>query len=150
MTNVSNEPAFTIVDVSGNTLHFDQFAYERSIEKARGDYHDANWIRCRITLQASTLKQSVHAALLTTEIKELAETLRVALLVPGTETTFTSMEPYIDLNVIRRDRYVDVTARLDLAPALGPVVEFRFECRPEDIEATLGTIGHVQELFPER
>jgi hypothetical protein len=64
--------------------------------------------------------------------------------------TLESLEPYLDVHVIRRERTVDLTARLDLAPALGPVVEFRFECRPEDIEATLVDMHNVQEAFPER
>jgi hypothetical protein len=147
---VSNEPAFAIVDTSGNTLDFDRFAYERSVDAAHGDYHDANWLRCRITLRTPTSKQSVDAALLTDEINELSDVLRAALSGSHAEKTFEPMEPYIKLRVSRRDNYVDITARLDLAPALGPVVEFRFECRPAEIEATLGAIARVQEAFPVR
>jgi hypothetical protein len=156
---VSNEPAFTIVDTSGNTLHFDRFAYERSVEAARGEYFNANWVRCRITLQArvepfngnASFKQSVNAQLLTTEIKELLGSLNAVLSsAPGTERTFEPMEPYIELKIERSEKSVDITARLDLAPAIGPVIEFFYVCRPEEIEATIAAIAHVQEAFPER
>lgn len=147
---MSHDLAFTLVDTGGNTLHFDRFAYERSFEAARGDHHDANWLRCRITVRTQTLNQSVDAALLTTEVNELADLLRTALSGPDAEKIFEPMEPYITLRAIRRDPYVDVTARLDLAPALGPVVEFRFECRPAEIEATLGAMARVQGAFPAR
>jgi hypothetical protein len=148
--SLSDEPTFTIVDSSGNTLHFDRFAYERSVEAARGDYHDANWLRCRITLRTPTLKQSVDAELLTAEINELSDVLRAALSGSDAAKTFKPLEPYIELRVTRRDNCVDVMARLDLAPALGPVIEFRFECRPAEIEATPGAIARVQEAFPVR
>lgn len=156
---MSDEPAFTIVDTSGNTLHFDQFAYEASVEAARGEYFDANWVRCRVILQAqieprntnATFRQSVNAQLLTNEIVELSNTLKEVLSSPtGTEKTFEPMEPYIELQISRDEKSVDITARVDLAPAVGPVIEFLYVCRPEEIEAAIAAIDRVSEGFPER
>jgi len=148
---MSDEPMFAIVDTTGNALRFDRFAYERSLESARGDWHDANWVRCRITLNVSrATKQSVDAELLTTEIVELSNILRATLSSFGAEQTFEPTEPYIKLRIARRDTHVNIGARLDLAPAVGPVIEFVFECRPEEIGATLDAIGRVHEAFPER
>ena len=147
---MSTELAFTIVDTGGNTLHFDQFAYERSVEAAHGDYHDANWLRFRITLHA-IIKHSVHASMLTTELRDFAETLRAGLArTHETEAVFEPMEPYLKLRVSRTGRTVNARARLDLAPATGPVIEFNYECRPEEIEATIGAVSRVLEAFPER
>ena len=147
---MTDDLAFTIVDTSGNTLRFDQFAYMRSVEAARGDYHDAQWLRCRITLHA-TIKHSVRASMLTTELRDLAEALRTGLTrPPENEALFEPMEPYLELRVSRSGRTVNATARLDLAPATGPVIEFNYECRPEEIEATIGAVDRVQEAFPER
>jgi hypothetical protein len=146
-----NELAFTIVDTSGNTLHFDGFSYERSAEAAGSEYFDANWVRCRITINVNAiLKQSVGAALLTGEIKDLSNALRAALSAPGAQTTFEPTEPYIRLQIARSDRSINITARLDLAPAIGPVIEFTFECRPQEIEVVLAAIDRVHEAFPER
>jgi len=153
-----NDLAFTLVDIAGNTLHFDSFAYERSIEAARGDWHDANWIRCRITLQTTikavhrntVFRQSVNAELLTTELTELSNALRAVVSAPGAEKAFRPIEPYIRLQLVKLDKLVRITARLDLAPAIGPVVEFTYECRPEEIEATIAGIERVTARFPER
>ena len=60
------------------------------------------------------------------------------------------MEPYIELRIARLDKSLLITARLDLAPALGPVIESNYECRPEEIEATINGIKLVEEAFPER
>lgn len=155
---MSDEATFTIADIYGNTLRFDRFAYEWSLFAARGSYHDANWVCCRITLKAkveevegyATIKQSVDAQLLTTEIKELSDTLAEILSTPGTEKTFQPMEPYIVLRIARSDEYVNVGARLDLAPAVGPVIDFTFTCRPDQIEAAREAVVRVQDAFPER
>lgn len=156
---MSNDLSFTIVDTSGNTLHFDRFAYECSDEAARGEYFDANWIRCRITLQAhieprnanASFKQSVNAQLLTTEIHELCDSLKAILASPsGTEKTFEPMEPYIELKIARGQKSVDITARLDLAPAVGPVIEFYYVCRPDEIVTTINALEVIQRAFPER
>jgi hypothetical protein len=147
---MSADLAFAIVDKSGNALRFDRFAYERSAEAARGDYHDANWLRCRITLHA-TIQHSVAASLLTTELNELSRLLKSALASPSEpERTFEPMEPYIELRVSRIERIVNVTARLDLNPAVGPVIEFDYECRPEEIALTIDDLERVQLAFPER
>jgi hypothetical protein len=156
---VSDEPSFTVVDTIGNTLHFDRFAYERSVEAAPIEYFDANWVHCRITLQAriepfntnATFRQSVNAQLLTKEIAELSDTLKDVLSSPtGTEKTFEPMEPYIELQISRDQKSLGITARLDLAPAVGPVIEFFYMCRSEEIEATIAAIDRVKEAFPER
>lgn len=156
---MSDEPTFTIVDTGGNTLHFDRFAYEWSVEAARGDYFDANWVHCRITLQArveprntnASFRQSVNAQLLTREIAELSDSLKAVLSgPPGMEMTFAPMEPYIALQIARDEKSVDITARMDLAPAIGPVIAFFYTCRPKEIEATIEAIERVREAFPER
>ena len=142
--------SFAILDKSGNTLRFDEFAYERSLAAAHGSYDDANWLRCRITLHA-TIKHSVHASLLTTELRELAETLETGATRPfDNEAIFEPMEPYIELRISRIDRSVNVTARLDLVPATGPVIEFDYECRPEEVSVTITDIERVIVAFPER
>jgi hypothetical protein len=60
------------------------------------------------------------------------------------------MEPYIELRIARLEKSLLITARLDLAPAVGPVIEFDYECRPEEIEATINGIKLVEAAFPER
>ena len=156
---MSESVAFTIVDTSGNTLHFDQFEYERSLDAARGEYFDANWLRCRITLQAriepgnveTIFRQSVNATILTMELARLTDDLKMVLSAPvGAERTFEPMEPYIELQMERLEKVLLVTARLDLAPAVGPVIEFSYRCRLEEIEATLDGIETVRKAFPER
>lgn len=147
---MSSDLAFTILDKSGNTLRFDRFAYERSAEAAHGDYHDANWLRCRITLHA-TIEHSVGASLLTTELDELSRLLKSVLSSPPQpEQTFEPMEPFIELRVSRVERIVNVTARLDLNPAVGPIIEFDYECRPEEIALTIDDVERVKLAFPER
>ncbi len=152
-----DDPTFTIVDTSGNTLHFDSFSYESPVEK-RGEYYD-NWLLCRITLQAriepfnaeNIFTRSVNAQFLTTELTALSEALGAGLSSPpGAESMFEPMEPYIELRIERLEKNVLVTARLDLAPANGPVIEFSYVCRPEEIQATLDGIERVKEAFPER
>jgi hypothetical protein len=147
---MSYDLAFTILDKSGNTLRFDRFAYESSIEAACGDYYDANWLCCRITLHA-TIKHSVNASVLTTELDDLYGVLTSVLSssVP-VEQTFEPMEPYIELQVSRTKDVVNVTARLDLSPAVGPTIEFDYECRPEEIAITIDDIERVRRAFPER
>jgi hypothetical protein len=147
---MSGDFAFTIVDTSGNTLRFDGFACERSVEAARGDWHDANWLRCNITLHAG-IEHSVAASLLTTELRELSEILQpVYASEAETKRTFEPLEPYIELLISRSERRIDVLARLDLHPALGPVIEFNYECRPAEITLTVEDIERVRSAYPER
>jgi len=60
------------------------------------------------------------------------------------------MEPYIELRFARLEKSLLIAARLDLAPAVDPVFEFGYECRPEAIEATINGIKLVEAAFPER
>lgn len=147
---MSGDLAFTIIDRSGNTLRFDSFAYERPEEAARGDWHDANWLRCNITLHAG-IKHSVEASLLTREVRELSEILQLVYASETeTERTFELLEPYIELLISRSESWVDVLARLDLHPALGPVIEFEYRCRPEEIARTVEDIERLRSAYPER
>jgi hypothetical protein len=120
------------------------------VEAALGDWHDANWLRCNITFHAG-IKHSIEASLLTTELGDLSNVLSVAS-TPGAdaELTFEPLEPYVELRVKQWERQLNVLARLDLHPALGPVIEFNFECRPEELVLTVSDIEELRRAFPER
>jgi len=86
--------------------------------------------------QNATFRQSVNAQLLTTELTTLSAALKAILSSQAeAERTFEPMEPYIELRI---------------APAVGPVIEFDYLCRPEEIQATINEIGLVEKAFPER
>ena|SRR5450755_1868189 len=146
---VENGVAF--VDKAGNTLRFENFRYEYPI--GAHDYHDANWLHCTIT-STSGITHSVKGFLLTFELQYLAETLRRVLAAPSTtaELRFEPMEPYIALRISRNEsrNVIDILSRLDLHPALGPVVEFNFECLPSALHNTLADLDLLIADFPIR
>lgn len=149
---------FSFVDVDGNSLTFDRFHYQFS--KA-DNYHDANWLCCNISLKISTLGErnskirvdhSVDGFLLTDELQELTRVLRSVLAgeAGDRELTFSPLEPYIDLALSRQPQNVNVLARLDLRPAIGPVIEYCLSCRYAEIEITLADVERVSLRFPNR
>ncbi|HET7814960.1 MAG TPA: hypothetical protein VFL13_11355 [Candidatus Baltobacteraceae bacterium] len=142
------QTAFTFVDVDGNTLKVDNFRYEFP---GAADGDDANWLCCRITLHA-TIKHSVEGFFLTREVSDLAERLRCVLESPASdqEVEFETLEPYLNLAISKNQLKILVVARVDLQPALGPVVEFCFACRPADVALTLDEIKRVAATFPVR
>jgi hypothetical protein len=137
--------AFTFLDTSGNTLTFDKFQYERAY--LVGDEYDDNWLSCRITLHA-TIRHSVMASLLTSELKALAVAVRSAL--EAKEAEFEPVEPWISLKLSRSPGIVLVDATLTITLGDGPDISFGYECREAEVRVTLEDIERVIAAIPPR
>lgn len=139
---------FSFVDIDGNSLRFDGFRHEFP---AATDHHDADWLHCKIAMNAR-ISVSVNGFLLTEELIGLAKTMKAALSEPPSENSieFESLEPYVNLAFSRDSQHLNVLTRLDLCPALGPVVEFCFVCRSSEIKNTLRSLEKVAAAFPIR
>lgn len=146
MIVVSDAPAFTFIDVAGGVLRFDGFRYEY---RAPTDPDDANWLNCRITFD-SALRRTVDVSLITSELRPLAESVRLVLGNTGSESQWEPLEPWIDLRLSRESSYILVKARLAVRLGIGPFIEYTFECREDEIRLTLSDIEAVIAAFPER
>ncbi|GAC1355351.1 MAG: hypothetical protein NVSMB31_15790 [Vulcanimicrobiaceae bacterium] len=144
--------AFTFVDTDGNTLEFGSFHHE---SPAANEYYDANWLHCRITLTArvesgTPLKVSVNGFFLCKELQTLAGIIRATLDSPisDSEIEFETLEPYINLTFSRDERWTLIVSRLDLRPAIGPVIELAMTCRDAEVRQTLEDLERMVEAFP--
>lgn len=145
---INDAPSFTFVDIEGNSLHFDGFRHQFP---TAADYHDANWLHCKITMNAR-ITVSVNGFLLTEELVTLAKTMTDIIAAAPSENTveFEPLEPYVNLVFSRDEQHLNVLARLDLCPALGPIVEFLFVCRSAEFENTLRSVEQAARAFPVR
>jgi hypothetical protein len=148
---------FEFVDDQGNSLRFDRFHYEFAL-KPGINVDDANWLACRIALEVRVdrsrgsrpFRQAVDAFLQVHELGALSKSLAALLTGSTAEDSFSPLEPYIDLQFTKEAERVDVIARLDLSPALGPVIEFCYWCPLNTIAALISQIESVREALPER
>jgi hypothetical protein len=141
-----SEVVFTFVDIEGNTLQFDSLRYERP--GASGS--DGKWINCRVTFNVTTfaLKEihyAVDASFLTDDLSVLRRTVEAAL--GGDEVQYESTEPWVDFKFSREDNHINILTRLSIALG-GPIIEFNFECREDEVSNTLRDLVMAIEAFP--
>jgi hypothetical protein len=150
---MSADSGFIFADTNGRSLRFEMFGYEfPNIDLHPASYHDANWLHCKITIDAD-ITHFANAYLLTDELQELAASLRHILgsTSPSDSRAFEPTEPWISLRLSRIDRgRIDVLSRLDLHPMIGPVIEFNLECAPADLQKTLSSLDLTVATFPQR
>lgn len=156
-----SEGAFAIV-AGDDYLRFDSFAYEfdRSVESLH-----RNFLRCRLTLRVTTkfheirtIEYSVNAAFLVEELRRLSEGLKTHLTRPfeslaeasRTACTLVFTEPYLELELANYGELFSVQARVDLDPAIGPVIEYTFECTFDSVRRTIADLEEVLSKFSER
>jgi hypothetical protein len=137
-----SELSFTFVDIEGNALRFDSLRYERP--GASGS--DGEWVSCQIKFNAKEVHHTVDAAFLTFDLSELKRATEVAL--GGGDVQYESTEPWVHLAFSRSRGHIDILARLSITLGLGPIIEYNFECREDEIKNSLCELVSVVETFP--
>ena len=134
--------AFTFVDIDGNTLQFDSLRYERP--GASGS--DGEWVACRITFYAKDICHTVDATFLTSDLVDLKRVMELAL--QGDDVQYESTEPWVHFEFSKDGSHIDILSRLSIMLGLGPIIEYNFECREDEIKNTLCDLIRVVETFP--
>lgn len=64
------------------------------------------------------------------------------------QVQYESTEPWVNVSFSKRSNHIDVLTRFSIALGVGPVVEFNFECREDEISNTLCDLVTVVTAFP--
>lgn len=122
--------------------------YERA---PAGEYHDDNWLRVRITVQAGAFSGSYDAAFLTEEIIQFRKQLEVMYESLRGEAEFTTLEEQLSLRLTANGRG-EVLLRgtaVDTA-GTGNRLEFQLTLDQTHLHRTVDELRQVTDRYPIR